>query len=127
MTLAEIAGLDAATIPDLLHEMEILAQNSGSKAKNYFYQANINPRDHEHLTPAQRHEAKAADFMKPGNYVDRDWINIGLSLCVLCQDTMHISSWAALRDGANSGRWKPLSRAKLSRSFLLAKPPSRWQ
>ena len=58
VTLAEIVGLDAATIPDLLHEMEILARNSGSRAENYFYQANINPRDHEHLTPAQRHEAK---------------------------------------------------------------------
>jgi hypothetical protein len=51
-------GLDAATIPDLMHEMEILARNSGSRAQNYFYQANVNPRDHEHLTPAQRHEAK---------------------------------------------------------------------
>ena len=58
VTLAEIVGLDAATIPDLFHEMEILARNSGSKAENYFYQANVNPRDHEHLTPAQRHEAK---------------------------------------------------------------------
>jgi hypothetical protein len=58
VTLAEIVGLDAATIPDLMHEMEILARNSGSRAENYFYQANVNPRDHEHLTPAQRHEAK---------------------------------------------------------------------
>jgi hypothetical protein len=58
VTLAEIVGFDAATIPDLFHEMEILARNSGSKAQNYFYQANVNPRDHEHLTPAQRHEAK---------------------------------------------------------------------
>ena len=58
VTLAEIVGLDAATIPDLMHEMEILARNSGSRAENYFYQANINPRDHEHLTPAQRHGAK---------------------------------------------------------------------
>jgi hypothetical protein len=58
VTLAEIVGLDAATIPDLMHEMEILARNSGSRAQNYFYQANVNPRDHEHLTPAQRHEAK---------------------------------------------------------------------
>jgi hypothetical protein len=58
VTLAEIVGFDAATIPDLFHEMEILARNSGSKTQNYFYQANVNPRDHEHLTPAQRQAAK---------------------------------------------------------------------
>ena len=58
VTLTEVVGLDAATIPDLFHEMEILARSSGSKATNYFYQVNINPRDHEFLTPDQRHEAK---------------------------------------------------------------------
>ena len=31
---------------------------AAARAENYFYQANVNPRDHEHLTPAQRHEAK---------------------------------------------------------------------
>ena len=57
VTLADIVGLDAASIPDLFHELEILARNSGSKAQNYFYQANVNPLDHEHLTPEQRREA----------------------------------------------------------------------
>jgi len=53
--LIEIVGLDSETVPELFREMHGIA--SGSKAKNYFYQANINPRADEHLTPAQRREA----------------------------------------------------------------------
>jgi hypothetical protein len=49
------ANLSADTIPDAFREMEALA--AGTRCKNYFYQANINPRADEHLTPAQRDEA----------------------------------------------------------------------
>src|SRR3954451_9760581 len=49
--LVEIAGLSAATVPGMFYEMRALAQ--GTKCKNYFYQANINPRADEYLTPAQ--------------------------------------------------------------------------
>ena len=58
VSLVEMVGLDATTVPDAFREMLALARNSGSKAENYFYQANINPRAEELLTPAQRHEAK---------------------------------------------------------------------
>ena len=54
----EIVGftnLSAETIPDAFREMKALA--AGTKCENYFYQANINPRADEHLTPAQRDEA----------------------------------------------------------------------
>ena len=54
----EVVGFDnlsADTIPDAFREMEALA--AGTRCKNYFYQANINPRADEHLTPAQRDEA----------------------------------------------------------------------
>jgi MobA/VirD2-like, nuclease domain len=50
-------GLSAETVPELFREMHGMAM--GSKAKNYFYQANINPRADEHLTAAQRREAVA--------------------------------------------------------------------
>ena len=53
--LVEIAGLSAETVPGMFREMRALAQ--GTKCKNYFYQANINPRADEHLTPAQWHAA----------------------------------------------------------------------
>jgi hypothetical protein len=48
-------GLSAETIPEMFREMHGMAL--GSKAKNYFYQANINPRADEHLTAEQRREA----------------------------------------------------------------------
>jgi Relaxase/Mobilisation nuclease domain len=51
----EVVGLSAATIPDAFREMEGISL--GSKCKNYFYQANINPRADERLTPAQWREA----------------------------------------------------------------------
>lgn len=53
--LIEIAGLDAATVADAFREME--AVSLGTKCTNYFYQANINPRIDESLTPAQWREA----------------------------------------------------------------------
>jgi hypothetical protein len=53
--LVDVAGLDSENLPELFREMRAMA--SGSKATNYFYQANINPRADEHLTPEQWHEA----------------------------------------------------------------------
>jgi hypothetical protein len=55
--LVAVEGLSAETVPEMFREMHGMAM--GSKAKNYFYQANINPRADEHLTPAQRAEAVA--------------------------------------------------------------------
>jgi hypothetical protein len=53
--LIQTVGLDSETVPELFREMH--AMSLGSKTKNYFYQANINPRADEHLTPAQRRES----------------------------------------------------------------------
>jgi len=53
--LIEIRGLAAETVPGAFKEMEALA--IGTKCDNYFYQANINPRADEHLTPEQWVEA----------------------------------------------------------------------
>jgi hypothetical protein len=53
--LVEISGLDSETVPELFREMHALSL--GTKCTNYFYQANINPRADEHLTPQQWHEA----------------------------------------------------------------------
>jgi len=49
--LRELRGFAAATVDGAFREMAAVA--SGTRCKNYFYHANINPRDHEHLTPAQ--------------------------------------------------------------------------
>lgn len=65
----EIIGfshLSAETVPNAFREMQALA--AGTRCKNYFYQANINPRADEHLTAAQRDEA-----------VDRLERNLGLT------------------------------------------------
>lgn len=64
--IIEYAGLSAETIRDAFREMEGLA--AGTRAKNYFYQANINPRADEQLTPQQWQEA-----------VDRLESNLGLT------------------------------------------------
>ena len=53
--VVEFAGLTAATVPAAFREMEGVA--AGTKCRNYFYQANINPREDEKLTPAQWREA----------------------------------------------------------------------
>ena len=53
--LIESDGLSAESVPELFREMH--AMSLGTKCKNYFYQANINPRADEHLTPEQRREA----------------------------------------------------------------------
>ena len=64
--LIEIGGLTAETVADAFREMQGLA--AGTRCKNYFYQANINPREDEHLTPVQWREA-----------VDRLEKNLGLA------------------------------------------------
>jgi hypothetical protein len=51
----EIKGLSAATLPDAFREMHALSR--GTKCDNYFYQANINPRADEKLTPQQWQKA----------------------------------------------------------------------
>jgi hypothetical protein len=51
VTLCEMRGLAAITVPDALREMEAVAM--GTLCKNYFYHANINPRGEEELTPEQ--------------------------------------------------------------------------
>ncbi|HTV87772.1 MAG TPA: relaxase/mobilization nuclease domain-containing protein [Stellaceae bacterium] len=53
--LVAIKGLDSESVPELFRELHALAQ--GTKATNYLYQANINPRADEQLTPEQWHEA----------------------------------------------------------------------
>ena len=53
--MVEIVGLSAATLPDAFREMHALSR--GTKCDNYFYQANINPRADEKLTPQQWHKA----------------------------------------------------------------------
>ena len=58
VSLVEVVGLNGTTATELFREMYAMSRGSESKATNYFYQANINPRDDERLTPQQRHEAK---------------------------------------------------------------------
>ena len=53
--IIEVAGLSAETLPEIFREMRALAK--GTKCRNYFYQANVNPRADEYLTPVQWHEA----------------------------------------------------------------------
>jgi hypothetical protein len=50
--LKEIRGLVAEDLPSALREMKAIAAQSRSHG-NFMYQANINPRAEEHLTPAQ--------------------------------------------------------------------------
>jgi hypothetical protein len=56
--LVGIEGLSAETVPELFREMHAMSLGAAN-VKNYFYQANINPRADEHLTPEQRREAVA--------------------------------------------------------------------
>jgi hypothetical protein len=51
VTLCDIRYLAAENVTDALHEMEVVAL--GTFCKNYFYHANINPLDTEHLTSEQ--------------------------------------------------------------------------
>jgi len=51
VTLCDIRYLAAQNVTDALHEMEVVA--IGTFCKNFFYHANINPLDTEHLTAEQ--------------------------------------------------------------------------
>jgi hypothetical protein len=53
--ITEIRGLAADSIQEALREMDALA--SGTRCKNFFYHANINPREDEVLTPEQWEKA----------------------------------------------------------------------
>ena len=53
--LADIRGLAAKNIGQALYEMKAVA--SGTRCKNFFYHANLNPRDDERLTTAQWEKA----------------------------------------------------------------------
>jgi hypothetical protein len=63
--IAEIKGLASHTVHDALHEMSLLAL--GSRAVNFIYHADINPREEERLSPEEWDEA-----------VDRLERNLGL-------------------------------------------------
>src|SRR5271155_2786172 len=52
----EIGGLLAQDVPAALREMKAIAAQSRCRG-NFMYQANINPREGEHLTPDQWKEA----------------------------------------------------------------------
>lgn len=52
VTVREISGLLSNTVEGALREMQAVASGSRSEG-NFMYQANINPRDHERLTPEQ--------------------------------------------------------------------------
>jgi hypothetical protein len=51
VTVVEYCDLSATSVREAFREMEALA--AGTKCKNYFYQANINPRADEVLTAKQ--------------------------------------------------------------------------
>jgi Relaxase/Mobilisation nuclease domain len=53
--VAEIKGLMVETVPDALREMRLMAL--GSRATNFLYHADINPREDEHLTDRQWDQA----------------------------------------------------------------------
>jgi len=53
--ITQIHGLTSDTILGALREMDAVA--SGTRCKNFFYHANINPRYGEHLTPDQWEQA----------------------------------------------------------------------
>ena len=53
--VAEIRGLASDNVLDAFREMDALA--SGTQCKNFFYHANINPREDEHLTADQWDQA----------------------------------------------------------------------
>lgn len=51
VSVVEIRGLLADTVPEAFQEMRMVA--AGTKADNYFYHLSINPREDEQLTPDQ--------------------------------------------------------------------------
>ena len=55
VAVAEVRGLAAQDVKEAFREMDFVA--SGSRAKNFFYHANMNPREGERLTPEQWEQA----------------------------------------------------------------------
>lgn len=51
VTIAEMKGLFAEDLPEAFRELKALA--AGSRGKDYFYHASMNPREDERLTPEQ--------------------------------------------------------------------------
>lgn len=51
VTLCEVRDLTADNVAEAFQELEAVA--SGTRCRNYFYHANLNPLEHEHLTPEQ--------------------------------------------------------------------------
>lgn len=51
VTIAEMKGLYAQDLPEAFNELRALA--GGSRDRDYFYHASMNPREDEHLTPEQ--------------------------------------------------------------------------
>jgi hypothetical protein len=51
VTIAEMKGLYAENLPEAFNELRALA--GGSRDRDYFYHASMNPREDEHLTPEQ--------------------------------------------------------------------------
>ena len=55
ITVCDIRNLAALTIADAFREMAAIAM--GTRCENYFYHADMNPREDEHLTDAQWSQA----------------------------------------------------------------------
>ncbi|MGA2451728.1 MAG: relaxase/mobilization nuclease domain-containing protein [Polyangiaceae bacterium] len=55
VAVEEIRGLAADNLVDAFREIEALGQ--GTRATNFYYHANIDPRAHEHMTPEQWEKA----------------------------------------------------------------------
>lgn len=51
VSITEMKGLYAEDLPEAFHELKALA--AGSRGKDYFYHASLNPREDERLTPEQ--------------------------------------------------------------------------
>ena len=64
VNIAEIRGLAARNIRQAFFEMKAVA--SGTRCKNFFYHANLNPREHEKLTADQWEKAVNALEKKLG-------------------------------------------------------------
>jgi len=51
VSITEMKGLYAEDLPEAFRELKALA--AGSRGKDYFYHASLNPREDERLTPEQ--------------------------------------------------------------------------
>jgi len=55
VSIAEVRGLAGDRVTDWFRQMEAISE--GTRCDNFFYHANINPRDDEHLTPEEWEKA----------------------------------------------------------------------